>query len=168
MDLILKPIHSTIKINYLWVIRVILSFGSQGRATELSSALLICCLAVLWIPLHNKCIPLRCVPIWDFSYLLENRAIVSCVLYTLHSLNGNDSLSSFSRISAFPGCFRVFVLGGGGGGIWFGLGCSFVCFGGINACSSFCERGHFEERSLLGGRERDFQGIYITYFNFSW
>lgn len=121
MDLILKPIHSTIKINYLWVIRVILSFSSQGRATELSSALLICCLAVLWIPLHNKCIPLRCVPIWDFSYLLENRAIVSCVLYTLHSLNGNDSLSSFSRISAFPGCFRVFVLGGGVG-VVFGLG----------------------------------------------
>lgn len=71
VDLIFKPIHSSVKINYLWVITVVLSFVSQGRVTEIGSALWIHCLTVLWIPLNKEYIPLRCIPTWDLLICLR-------------------------------------------------------------------------------------------------
>lgn len=47
-----------------------------------------------------------------------------------------------------------------------GLGFSFVCFGGINACSSFSRfvtEGIFEERTLLGDKRRIFLEIVGAY-----
>lgn len=49
------------------------------------------------------------------------------------------------------------------------MGFSFVCFGGINACSSFSRfvtEGNFEERSLLGYKRKIFLGVVCAYFGF--
>lgn len=51
-----------------------------------------------------------------FSYRLKNYEIVSHMLFIVHSVNVNESLSSFSRISAFlvwlGGLFLVFLFSG--------------------------------------------------------
>lgn len=98
------------------------------------------------------------------------------MLYILHSVNGSDSPSWFSRISAFPVCLGLFSCGflvGLFGGFLRGegvvLGFSFLCFGGISACSSFSRfvtEGIFEERSLLEGKRKIFLGVVCACFGF--
>lgn len=101
-----------------------------------------------------------------FSYLLENHAKASCLLYILHSLNYNFSL--FNRISTFGGCLGFFCRGERGHLLRFGF---FICFfGGSNTHSSFCKfvgkKRHFEEISIfLWGDKRFSEGL-PTHFAF--
>lgn len=72
------------------------------------------------------------------------------------------------RVLGFLCFFSQFVwvfLGGEG----VGLGFSFVCFHGINACSifsRFVREGIFEERSLLGDKRKIFLKVVHAYFGF--